>query len=96
MVMFYEEYSSETLALTVERYLNSEFVQPTIGQIERSSIVSSDEANIIVQSLPAQLVQPKNGQMPKILGLTTFTNHIEILCRSVGSHNGAYRKYKAI
>ena len=59
MVMFYEEYSSETFASTVEKYLSSEFVQ----------------------SVPAQLVQPKNGQMPKILGLTTFTNHIEILCR---------------
>lgn len=81
MVMFYEEYSSETFALTVERYLNSEFVQPTIGQIERSSIVSSDEANIIVQAASAQIVQPLAGQMPKILELTTFTNHIEILCR---------------
>ena len=81
MVMFYEEYSSETFALTVERYLNSEFVQPTIGQIERSSIVSSNEANIIVQAESAQIVQPLAGQMPKILELTTFTNHIEILCR---------------
>ena len=81
MVMFYEEYSSETFALTVERYLNSEFVQPTIGQIERSSIVSSDEANIIVQAASAQIVQPLAGQMPKILELTTFTNHTEILCR---------------
>ena len=81
MVMFYEEYSSETFALTVERYLNSEFVQPTIGQIERSSIVSSNEANIIVQAESAQIVQPLAGQMPKILELTTFTNHTEILCR---------------
>ena len=27
MVMFYEEYSSETFAMTVEKYLNREFVQ---------------------------------------------------------------------
>ena len=81
MVMFYEEYSSETFASTVEKYLNSEFVQSMPAQIETTSITSSTGANIIVQSLPAQLVQPKNGQMPKILGLTTFTNHIEILCR---------------
>lgn len=81
MVMFYEEYSSETFASTVEKYLNSEFVQSLPAQIETTSITSSTGANIIVQSLPAQLVQPKNGQMPKILGLTTFTNHIEILCR---------------
>lgn len=81
MVMFYEEYSSETFASTVEKYLNSEFVQALTAQIETTSITSSTGANVIVQSVPAQLVQPKNGQMPKILGLTTFTNHIEILCR---------------
>ena len=51
MVLFYDEYSSAAFATTVEKYLNSEFVQPEIGQ------------------------------MPKILELTTLTNHIEILCR---------------
>ena len=81
MVMFYEEYSSETFASTGEKYLSSEFVQALTAQIETTSITSSTGKNVIVQSVPAQLVQPKNGQMPKILGLTTFTNHIEILCR---------------
>ena len=81
MVMFYEEYSSETFASTVEKYLNSEFVQSLPAQIATTSITPSTGANVIVQSLPAQLVQYKNGPMPKILGLTTFTNHIEILCR---------------
>ena len=85
MVMFYEEYSSETFALTIERYLNSEFVQPRIGQIETPSIVPSAEANIIVQATSAQIVQPLAGQMPKILELTTFTNHTEILCRCKSS-----------
>ena len=51
MVLFYDEYSSVAFTTTVEKYLNSEFVQPRIGQ------------------------------MPKILELTTLTNHIEILCR---------------
>ena len=81
MVMFYEEYSSETFASTVEKYLNSEFVQSLPAQIATTSITPSTGANVIVQAVTAQLVQPKNGQMPKILGLTTFTNHIEILCR---------------
>ena len=49
MVLFYDEYSSETFASIVERYLHSEFVQSLAGQ------------------------------MPKILELTTFTNHTEIL-----------------
>lgn len=81
MVMFYEEYSSETFASTVEKYLNSEFVQPMAAQIEASSIVPSTEVNVFVQPLAAQFVQPLAGQMPKILELTTFTNHTEILCR---------------
>ena len=81
MVLFYDEYSSETFTSTVERYLNSEFVQPRIGQIETSVFLSSQETSAIVQAASAQIVQPLAGQMPKILGLTTFTNHIEILCR---------------
>ena len=44
-------------------------------------LASSTGKNAIVQSVTAQLVQPKNGQMPKVLGLTTFTNLIEISCR---------------
>ena len=59
MVMFYEEYSSETFASTVEKSLNSEFVQ----------------------TVAAQNGQPLVGQMPKVLELTTFSNHIEILCK---------------
>ena len=81
MVLFYDEYSSETFTSTVERYLNSEFVQLRIGQIETSVFLSSQEANAIVQATSAQFVQPLAGQMPKILELTTFTNHTEILCR---------------
>ena len=81
MVLFYDEYSSEIFTSTVERYLNSEFVQPRIGQIETSVFLSSQETSAIVQAASAQIVQPLAGQMPKILELTTFTNHIEILCR---------------
>ena len=85
MVLFYEEYSSKTFIDTVEKYLNSEFVQPRIGQIETSVFQSSQEANAIVQATSAQFVQPLAGQMPKILELTTLTNHIEILCRCKSS-----------
>lgn len=81
MVLFYDEYSSESFASTVKEYLNSEFVQPTSGQIETSSITPSIEADIIVLSVSAQIVQTPFGQMPKILELTSLSNHIEILCR---------------
>ena len=81
MVMFYEEYSSETFAITVEKYLNSEFVQPTSGQIQSPLLLDTSDTTVIVQTAPAQIVQPLAGQMPKVLELTTFSNHIEILCR---------------
>ena len=81
MVMFYEEYSSETFASTVEKYLNSDFVQPLAAQIETTSIIPSTEVNVFVQPMAAQNGQPLVGQMPKVLELTTFSNHIEILCK---------------
>ena len=79
MVMFYDEYSSETFGATVEKYLNSEFVQPKTAQIQANQ--PTQEAAVIVQTASAQLVQPTSGQMPQILELTTLSNHIEILCR---------------
>lgn len=79
MVMFYDEYSSESFSATVERYLNSEFVQPKTAQIEANRL--TQETTVIVQTASAQLVQPTSGQMPQILELTTLSNHIEILCR---------------
>ena len=78
MVMFYDEYSSETFCATVEKYLNLEFVRPTTAQIEASQ--PTQETAVIVQRASAQL-QPTSGQMPQILELTTLSNHIEILCR---------------
>ena len=79
MVMFYDEYSSETFTATIRKYLNTEFVQMPSAQIAASR--SIQEASVIVQPKTAQIVQPEIGQMPKILELTTLSNHIEILCR---------------
>lgn len=79
MVLFYDEYSSDAFSAIVEKYLNSEFVQPRIGQIEVPH--STQEMAVIVKPETAQSIQPRTGQMPKILELTTLTNHIEILCR---------------
>lgn len=79
MVMFYDEYSSESFSATVEKYLNSEFVQPKTAQIE-ASLPKQWEA-VIVQPRTAQFVPTASVQMPKILELTTLTNHTEILCR---------------
>ncbi len=79
MVMFYDEYSSETFIATIRQYLNTEFVQPKTAQIEASN--HKQEVPVIVQPKTAQFVQSTVGQMPKILELTTLTNHLEILCR---------------
>lgn len=79
MVMFYDVYSSETFIDTIRKYLNTEFVQPKTAQIEASD--HKQEVPVIVQPKTAQFVQPTVRQMPKILELTTLTNHIEILCR---------------
>lgn len=79
MVMFYDEYSSETFIATIRQYLNTEFVQLKTAQIEASD--HKQKIPVIVQPKTAQFVQPAIGQMPKILELTSLTNHIEILCR---------------
>lgn len=79
MVMFYDVYSSETFIATIRQYLNTEFVLPKTAQIEASD--HKQEVPVIVQPKTAQFVHPTVGQMPKILELTTLTNHIEILCR---------------
>ena len=81
MVIFYDEYSSKSFIMTVEKYLNREFVQMSSAQSETSHIEPSSDYAVIVQPKTAQFVQPRIGQMPKILELTTLSNHIEILCR---------------
>lgn len=84
MVMFYDEYSSESFTTTVLHFLNSGFIQSTIGQLENSELTSKELPHLIVQSESAQIVQTTSGQLPKILEMTTLSNHQEILsrCRS--------------
>ncbi len=79
MVMFFEEYSSEAFTTTVEKFLNSEFVQPLTTQIEQDSTTKKENTAIVPSTTPL-IVQPVVGQLPKILTLTTLTNHTEILC----------------
>ena len=79
MVMFYDEYSSDKFIVIVEHYLNQEFVQPTTAQIEVRR--STEPHDIIVQPKTAQLEPAVSSAMPKVLSLTTLTNHMEILCR---------------
>lgn len=84
MVMFYDEYSSQSFTNTVIHFLNSGFIQSTIGQLEDGDITSKVTTSLIVQSESEQIVPMTSGQMPKILEMTTLSNHQEILsrCRS--------------
>lgn len=79
MVMFYDEYSSEAFTMAIAKYLNDEFVQSLTGQIENQQ--TGQEKSVTVQTDSSQFVQSVTGQMPKLLTLTTLTNHIEILCQ---------------
>lgn len=78
MVVFYDEYSSETFIATIRKYLNTEFVQMPSAQIAASNNIS--ETTVILQPMVTH-TQSTSGQMPRILELTTLSNHIEILCR---------------
>lgn len=74
--MLYDEYSSVDFLNFVRSKLNPEFVQLETAQLEniqkRDAINSS---SLIVQSETAQL-----PAFPKFIGLTSFTNHVAILC----------------
>lgn len=69
MVQFYETYSSEIFASTVEQLELTEFVQSQTAKIAARPIVQLPTAQIVSSEIPA------------ILCLTTFTNHMEILHR---------------
>ena len=80
MVMFYDEYSSDALNITLKKYITTEFVQTLSGQIQINETQKNCTTLPIVQTLSGQLIKPIKS-FPKILELTTLSNHIEILCR---------------
>ncbi len=76
MVMFYEEYSSESFTSVVNRYMTSEFVQTKTAQL-----LQQDDSGINLPSVSNEIVQTTSAQIPTVLMLTTLSNHFEILCR---------------
>ena len=82
MVTFYDNYSSSKFQAVTEQLKLSEFVQTQTAQIEARPIVQMSSA----QNGGTEIVQMPSTQMtfaeiPRILYLTTFSNHIEILNR---------------
>ena len=62
MVMFYDEYSTETFTTIVNKYLDAEFVQPMAAQIEVKQLVSKSKA-IQSKNGATAFVQPVAAQM---------------------------------
>ena len=76
MVNFYEAYSSPEFAELVQGLNLLQIVQPETAQIGEASIVQTPSAQI-----GNEIVQIPSAQLPKILCVTTFSNHVEILSR---------------
>lgn len=76
MVMFYEEYSSSNFLNVVSQFMSNEFVQTASAQIESSVVLP---LNTLKGA--SEITNAPMKKMPDILGLTTLSNHIEILCR---------------
>lgn len=76
MVNFYEAYSSPEFAELVQGLNLLQIVQPETAQTREASIVQTPSAQI-----GDEIVQPETAQLPNLLLLTTFTNHVEILNR---------------
>jgi len=76
MVNFYEAYSLPEFAELVQGLNLLQIVQPEITQTGEASIVQIPSAQI-----GNEIVQTESAQLPKILCVTTFSNHIEILSR---------------
>ena len=66
---FYDAYSSQSFYGLVEQLQLSDFVQSQTAQIASRPIVQMPSAQL------------QDGQIPALLALTTFSNHIEILNR---------------
>ena len=57
-------------------------MQPKTAQTNDKPLIQDYQG---IDTVPMQVVQPRIGQFPKLLTLTTLTNHIEILCRCKSS-----------
>lgn len=84
MVMFFEAYSDSSFLATVQAYLPNSIVQTVTAQLQSTDLKNKTAQVSIVQTLSAQLPNPPEESMPKIISLTSFSNHIAILnqCRT--------------
>lgn len=82
MVMFYDNYSSSEFHKVTEQLKLSELVQSQTAQIAEHPFVqmtSAQNEGLGIMQMPS--AQMYFAEIPRILYLTTFSNHIEILNR---------------
>lgn len=82
MVMFYDNYSSSEFHKVTEQLKLSELVQSQTAQIVEHPFVqmtSAQNESLGIMQMPS--AQMYFAEIPRILYLTTFSNHIEILNR---------------
>lgn len=77
MVMFYEEYSSEAFQKVIGRYIPTTLSLDNNIEYCNYSSTQGYERN----KQTSEIVQTTSGQFPKVLCLTTLSNHYDILCR---------------
>ncbi len=78
MVMFYDEYSSPIFISKASSFLPDYFVQTTTAQLESDSNIEKPNP-VIVQTMSAQLPDLSEKSLPRLISLTSFSNHIAIL-----------------
>ena len=77
MVMFYEEYSSEAFQKVIGRYIPTTLSLDNNIEYCNYSSTQGYERN----KQTSEIVQTTSGHFPKVLCLTTLSNHYDILCR---------------
>lgn len=79
MVMFYDEYSSPIFISKASSFLPDYFVQTTTAQLQSIDSNSEKPNPVIVQTMSAQLPDLSGKSLPRLISLTSFSNHIAIL-----------------
>lgn len=85
MIAFYERYTTDDFSLLSSHIESYEFVQMRTAQLNevnpKDSLLVNNDESPIVQMSSAQL-EKVVVSMPKLLAITTFSNHIEIFNRT--------------
>ena len=77
MVKFYDTYSSESFTTLMQRISLPSFFQSPIGKSDESTFFLPENSNTQIK----EFFQSPIGKFPKVLTLTTYTNHLDLINR---------------